>query len=173
MTEFHLRLIYISHATSHLHVTITYISLVSPVIVNSDAGSCSLRFLSTSITNIYVFFTLICIPHQAVNSCTTFSSFCMPSGVSAKIEISSMNPMLLNWWPFSSRWLSPFWSLPICSQWLISSFCPATVSMRSRTLMKMMKSCGDLMLPCATPVARTPSWGCGLYKENGHVRDMA
>ena len=49
------------------------------------------------ISNKYVFFTLICILHQAVNSCTTFSSFCMPSGVSAKIEISSMIPTLLNW----------------------------------------------------------------------------
>ena len=35
------------------------------MIVNSGAGSYSLRFLSLSITNKYVFFTLICIPHQA------------------------------------------------------------------------------------------------------------
>jgi len=90
-----------------------------------------------------------------VNSCTSFSSFCMPSGASAKIEKSSMNPMLLNWQPFSSRWLSPFWSLPICSPWLISSFCSpwlissfcpviVPVSMRSRALMKMLKRCATL-----------------------------
>jgi hypothetical protein len=29
---------------------------------------------------------LICIPHQAVNSCTTFRSFCMPSGVRQKLR---------------------------------------------------------------------------------------
>ena len=80
-----------------LHASLRFIACrVSLLIVNSGAGSCFLRFLSLSIVNKYIFFTLICIPHQAVNSCTTFSSFCMPSGVSAKIDISSMKPMLLN-----------------------------------------------------------------------------
>ena len=83
----------LQHPT-HLHASSRSIALkVSPLIVNSGAGSCSLHFLSLSITNKYVFFTLICIPHQAENSCTTFS---MPTGVSAKIEISSMDSMLLN-----------------------------------------------------------------------------
>jgi len=82
----------------YLHASSRFItSTVSSLIVNSCASSCSLHFLSLSITNKYVSFTLIRIPHQAVYSCTTFSSFCMPSGVSAKIEISSMNPKLLNW----------------------------------------------------------------------------
>jgi len=81
----------------YLHTSSIFIvRRVSPSIVNNGAGSCSLRFSSLSITNKYVFFTLVCIPYQAVNSCTMFSSFCIPSGVSAKIEISSMNPMLLN-----------------------------------------------------------------------------
>ena len=92
----------------YLHVSSRFIAWrVSPLIVNSGAGFCSLRFLSLSLNSKYVFFTLICIQHQAVNSCTKFSSFYMPSGVSAKIEISSMNPMLLTWKPSSSRWLSP------------------------------------------------------------------
>jgi len=63
----------------YLHASSRFIAWrVSPLIVNSVAGSCSLRFLSLSITTKYVFFTLICIPHRAVNSWTTFSSFCMP-----------------------------------------------------------------------------------------------
>jgi len=82
----------------YLHASSRFIAWrLSQLIVNNGAGSCSLRFLSLSITNKYVFFTLICIPHKTVNSCKTFSSFCMPSGVSAKIEISSMNPMFNGW----------------------------------------------------------------------------
>ena len=81
-----------------LHAWLKFIAWrVSLLIANSVVGSCSLRFLSLSITKKYVYFTLIYIAHQAVNSCTMFSSFCMPSGVSAKIEILSMNPILLNW----------------------------------------------------------------------------
>jgi len=42
-------------------------------------------------------FTLISMPHHAVKSCTESSKVCIPSGVSAKIKMSSMKPMLLNW----------------------------------------------------------------------------
>ena len=138
----------------YLHASSRFMAWrVASLIVYSGAGSSSLRFLSFSITNKYIFFTLIYNSRQAVNPCTTFKSFCMPSGVSAKIEISSRNPTLLNWYPFSSRWLSPFWSLPICSPWLIiTSFYLVIVSMRSKALIKMLKSCGDVILPCATPV---------------------
>jgi len=34
---------------------------------------------------------LISMPHHVVNSCTTFSKVCIPSGVSAKIEMSSIS----------------------------------------------------------------------------------
>ena len=90
--------------TRYLHASSRFIAWkVATSIFNSGAGSCSQRFQSLSITNKYVFFTLICIPHQAINSCTTFSSFCIPSGVSAKIEISFINPILLSFYPSSSR----------------------------------------------------------------------
>jgi len=44
---------------------------------------------------------------------------------------------------------------------------PVTVSMRSRALMKMLNSCGDVILPCATPVlkvivALSSSFGASL-----------
>jgi len=61
---------------------------------------CWSAFPSLSIVVNYeqeIFFTLISMPHHVVNSCTTSSKVCIPSGVSAKIEILSMNPMLLNW----------------------------------------------------------------------------
>jgi len=86
----------------YLHASSRFVAgRVSPLIVNkalfnSGAGSCSLLFLSLSNTNKCVFFTSICIPHQAVHSCTKISCFCMPSSVSAKIQISAMNPMLVN-----------------------------------------------------------------------------
>jgi len=50
-----------------------------------------------SITCKKVFFvTLISIPHHVVNSCTMSSKVCIPSGVSAKFQMSSIKPMLLN-----------------------------------------------------------------------------
>jgi len=55
----------------------------------------SLRFLSLSIAS-KNFWTLISILQHVVNSCTTSSSVCIPSGVSAKIEMSSKKLMWLN-----------------------------------------------------------------------------
>jgi len=44
----------------YLHASSRYVARsVSPLIVNSSAGSCSLLFLSLSITNKYVFYTLM------------------------------------------------------------------------------------------------------------------
>jgi len=88
----------------YLHVPSKFIAWrFSELMVNSGAGSCSLRFLSndylspTNILSLHWFAF-----HTAVNSWTNFSSFClssfcMPPDVSAKIETSSMNHMLLNW----------------------------------------------------------------------------
>jgi len=82
----------------YLHASSRFIAWrVCPLIVNSGDGSCSLRLVSLSITNKYVFFTFIYIPQQAMDSCTTFNSFCMPSDVWAEIEMLLINPMLLNW----------------------------------------------------------------------------
>ena len=57
------------HYPRYLHASSRFIFWrVSLLIVNSGASSCSLRFLSWSMTNKYVFFTLVGIPHQALNS---------------------------------------------------------------------------------------------------------
>ena len=56
----------------YLHVSSRFIAWrVSSLIFNSGADYCSLRLLSLSFTNKHLFFTLICIPQQAVHSCTT------------------------------------------------------------------------------------------------------
>jgi len=67
-----------------------------PFILRSGAGMLSLRFRSLWITSKFFVWTLISKPHHVVNSCTTTSKGCIPFGVSAKIEMSSMKLMLLN-----------------------------------------------------------------------------
>jgi len=61
----------VPHYPRYLHVSSRFIAWrVSPLIVNdSGAGSCSVRFLSSSISNKYLLFTWICIPHQAIYIC--------------------------------------------------------------------------------------------------------
>ena len=63
----------------YLHASSRFIAWrVSPLIVNSGAASCSLRFLSLSTTNKYVFFTLIWIPQcdAACRTCLVWFSGC-------------------------------------------------------------------------------------------------
>jgi len=101
------------------------------------------------------------MPHHVVNFCTTSSKVCLPSGVSANIEMSSMKPMfnlILNWQPCSGFCLFSSWSLPICKPWLIPWFCPFAMGIRNRALIKILKSCGpstcgDVKFPCATPMS--------------------
>jgi len=66
----------------------------STFILRSGAGMLSLRFRSLSITRKKLLLTLISMPHHVVNYCTTSSKVCIPSGVSAKIEMLSMQPII-------------------------------------------------------------------------------
>ena len=80
-----------------ISVQCTYSACQKQCRLRSGAGMLSICFRSLSITSKQVFLTLISVLHHVVNSCTTSSKVCIPSGpsgFSAKIEMSSMKPML-------------------------------------------------------------------------------
>ena len=63
---------------------VRYLSLVLvPACLHFASDPCQLRARG-------LLLTLISMPHHVVNSCTTSSKSCTPSGVSAKIEMSSI-----------------------------------------------------------------------------------
>jgi len=89
---------------SHVAVFLAPISQISVRVIEtyrlkvSSVDYQQRRWLLISTPLIIIYYQHICFHYvdlhstQAVNSCTTFSSFCIPSCVSAKIEVSWMKP---------------------------------------------------------------------------------
>ena len=85
----------------------------STFILRSCAGMLSLRFWSLSITSQKVLLTLISVPHHVVNSCTTSSKVCIPSGVDSLHSSPSA--------PASCCFCIPHACIHFCSSMLLSS----------------------------------------------------